>query len=536
MAGFRSAADELSLEQAVGQMVCTYVPPDVEILRFMCRKGQLGGLVLGRAELPGPDAYDSGTNRQAVRLIAHVQSLSPVPLLVAGDFEAGVGQRMAAGATELPPHMAIGATGSATCARACGEVTGREAVAIGAPCVLAPVLDLAGGTDATAESTRAFGEAPALVSEIGAAFADGIAAGGAIAVGKHFPGVGSASQGEHGQWPVVARDRAQLESTDLRPFRAAIDGGVRALLCSHARFPALDPDPVRTAATSYAILTDLLRHQMGFRGVCVADASPVGPSEADLDAAEMDIMAAQAGADLVLTTDPRRTFHALLGAARTEQLAAEAVFAAAGRVVSLKRESGLFDRPAPDPGSVTEALGHARDLAMVRDVARAAITLVRNAAVLPVALPLSGELVIVAVGASGRRGAEAADLLRAEVAKRHVATALVTAAGGHDEIVRRARSAGFVLVGSFAPTGPAGRDVALVHALQALDRPMAVVSFGDPQVARHFTRVPAYLCAYGPCPALVEAVVEVLFGEISPAGRLPVTIQGFAPAGTGLRY
>jgi beta-N-acetylhexosaminidase len=509
-------------------MVCTYVPQDVEILRFMCRKGQLGGLVLGPGELSGPDA--------AIRLVAHVQSLSPLPLVIACESEAGVGQRMAAGATELPPHMAIGATGSAACARACGEVTGREAVAIGAPCVLAPVLDLAGGAGAIAASARAFGESPGPVSEMGAAFAEGIAAGGGIAVGKHFPGIGNGSFGAQGEKLVVARDRAQLESADLQPFRAAIHADIPALLCAHARFPALDPDPVRTAATSYAILTDLLRHQMGFRGVSVADASPVARAEGDLDAAEADIMAAQAGADLVLTTDPRRTFHALLGAARTEQIATEAVFAAAGRVVRLKRERGLLDRRALDPESATAALGAAGDLAMVRDVARAAITLVRNAATLPIALPLSGEAVIAAVGVNGRRGTEAAELLAAEVAKRHGATALLTAAAGHDEVVRRARSAAFLLVGDFAPAGPGAEDVALVHALQALERPMAVVSFGDPHVARHFTRVPAYLCAYGACPALVEATVEVLFGEINPAGRLPVTIPGFAAVGTGLRY
>ncbi len=133
-----------------------------------------------------------------------------------------------------------------------------------------------------------------------AAAVAGWRAGGVAATAKHFPGLGGATVNTDDGPATVTRSRAELEADDLPPFAAAIDAGVPLVMIGHARYPALDRD--RIASQSAPVIGELLRRDLGFRGVVVTDSMEAAASLATGSVTAVSERAVRAGADLLLLT------------------------------------------------------------------------------------------------------------------------------------------------------------------------------------------------------------------------------------------
>ncbi len=180
-------------------------------------------------------------------------------------------------------------------ARAVARDAGRELRALGVDVVLGPVADA--GRSGTALAGRSFsGDVPALT----AATVRGWLRGGVLPTAKHFPGLGAATTNTDDAAADVEVDRAGLERVDLPPFAAAIEAGAPLVMASHARYPALDAD--RPASQSRAILTGLLRGELGFEGVVVTDSLEAEAVRTSPSTPVAAVRALAAGADLLLTT------------------------------------------------------------------------------------------------------------------------------------------------------------------------------------------------------------------------------------------
>src|SRR5688572_27658932 len=167
----------MSPREKVAQMVCAdfrFALPDYDRITEAVTAG-VGGVCLFGGSIFDVASFVNG-----------LQNRAKFPLLVASDYENGAGQQVA-GATVLPSNMAVGAAGSETLAELKGRVTAREARALAAPWILAPVLDLQLRPDNPIVNTRSFGGDPALVARLGRAFARGVREEGAFGCGKHFP-------------------------------------------------------------------------------------------------------------------------------------------------------------------------------------------------------------------------------------------------------------------------------------------------------------------------------------------------------------
>jgi beta-glucosidase-like glycosyl hydrolase len=212
-----------------------------------------------------------GGNASAAREAADVlASRAGRPLLLGADLERGAGQQFL-GATPLPPLAALGAAGDLSVIRAAGNLTGREAVALGVPWVFAPVADLAVEPDNPIVGTRAFGDDPNRVADQVVAWIEGCLAAGAIPCVKHFPGHGRTRTDSHAELPVVSTSASDLQASDLVPFRRAVEAGVPSVMTAHVSYPSLDPSG-RPATRSPSVLRDLLRGELAFQGVVVTDA------------------------------------------------------------------------------------------------------------------------------------------------------------------------------------------------------------------------------------------------------------------------
>jgi len=139
---------------------------------------------------------------------------------------------------------------------------------------------------------RSFGPDPELVSRHVAAFVRGLQSRGVAACAKHFPGHGATSQDSHLELPTVEGD----PSPGLEPFRAAVAAGVQTIMTAHVRLAALDDAP----ATLSARVLGLLRDELGFDGVVIADALEMKAIADTVGVEEGAVRALNAGADLLI--------------------------------------------------------------------------------------------------------------------------------------------------------------------------------------------------------------------------------------------
>jgi beta-glucosidase-like glycosyl hydrolase len=262
-----------------------------------------------------------GGDQEAVRaLTRELQQKSRVPLLVGAEMERGAGQQFA-GATGLPPLAAIAWLDDVEALRRAARLTAREARTMGVNWTFGPVCDLELESANPTLGARALGADPARVGRLAVAWIEACQAEGVVACAKHFPGRGRAAVDPHDALPVIGAGRDALHAADLEPFRAVIAANVASMMTAHAAYPALDPGGL-PATLSRELLTWLLRQQMRYDGLLVADAlSMGGVREVVADEGEAAVRAVAAGCDVLLAPrDLAGTAAALEGALASRQL------------------------------------------------------------------------------------------------------------------------------------------------------------------------------------------------------------------------
>jgi beta-glucosidase len=266
-----------------------------------------------------------------------------------------------------------------------GEIR-RQMLAVGARQGLAPSLDV-GSDPRWGRIEETFGEDPLLITQFGLAYVRGLQGKDGetplMATAKHFVGH-SLSAGGLNCAPVQLGRRA-LWDIYLMPFQAAIrDAGLRAVMNA---YPELDGDVV---AASRAMLTDLLRGQLGFEGLVVADyeAIPMIHSyhRAAPDERTAAVMGLRAGIEVELPT--RACYGEPLRAAlEAGEISMEEVEAVVRHVLQVKFELGLFENPYVDDGRVAEVFETPGQRALAREIARQSLVLLKNDGLLPLASP-----------------------------------------------------------------------------------------------------------------------------------------------------
>ena len=269
-------------------------------LRAIAREFDLGGVILF--------ARNCEASLQVAEIAYDVKQLSAVPPWVSVDQEGGRVQRLRAPFTEWPPAAAIGRCGDAALVERFGRALARELRCVGITLNYAPVLDVHTNAANPVIGDRALSEDPAEVARLGAVLVRALQAEGVAACGKHFPGHGDTSVDSHHDLPVVEHEPARLREVELQPFRAAIEAGVAAIMTAHVRYPALDRES--PATLSRAVVTDLLRQELGYDGLVATDDMAMGAIAKHLAPAPAAVEAVRAGCDLVLLCEPDPASHA----------------------------------------------------------------------------------------------------------------------------------------------------------------------------------------------------------------------------------
>ncbi|RMF23497.1 MAG: beta-N-acetylhexosaminidase [Deltaproteobacteria bacterium] len=285
-------------------------------------------------------------------------------LALAIDHEGGRVHRLPPPFTRFPPALSMARHGDPGLVREAARAQARELRAAGFDINFAPVLDIHTNPDNPIIGNRAFGTTPEEVIHNALPYLQGLSEGGVLGCAKHFPGHGDTAADSHLELPRVGHDRDRLLSVEMAPFARAIEQGVAMIMTAHVLYDALDGE--RPASLSKAVVGDILRGRLGYRGVVVSDDLDMKAITAERSVGEAAVEAIDAGSDLVLVCQSEQSVTEARGAIAEAiaegRLPRATVEAAARRRAKLASRIRKLRRAAPPDPSVIGTAVH-RDLA-----------------------------------------------------------------------------------------------------------------------------------------------------------------------------
>ena len=523
----------LTLEQKCGQLVSTGIGCWEECETAM--EHHVGNLSV----IYGHDAEALARFKADME---RLQREADIPFFIGVDMETGVGQTVhdRSIATEFAEQMAIGAIADLKDAERLayeeGRVVSQQASYLGWNICFGPVVDVNINPENPITNIRSFGEDPDIVATLAAAYIKGLQSDGRlIGTAKHFPGAGMQLSDSHFALEKTRTTKEEMENIHLKPFKKAIEAGVGGLMCNHAIYDMYDAENVATL--SKAVMTDLLRGELGFEGVMYTDAMGMaGMTESEKNCGNPHmgtIRAITAGCDVIL--GPNDAWNAPAGLAQAVRdgiLDEEIVNKACLRVLKQKYALGLFssekreDVPKRDGWSVA------------REIAKKSVTLIRDRKnAVPIDFEGKKVMVMEPTHPANRLsfGLYSNMTLIKETLAKYVPQAQLAlfAPDATDEqiaeLAKQAKAADIVVFGtSFrSRSGQVGlmtkRQLDALKAVHAANPNMiAVVS--NPYVASQLPFVDEIVCCYSTSSVAVEAAVDVIIGKEKALGVLRETI------------
>jgi len=299
----KTKMSEMSLDEKIGQMlmIYDYSKEMNDKLETEIKEVQPGGFIVF-----GPNFTDYDKTKE---LIANISSLTEIPMLIAVDEEGGKVQRLKSlknvSVTDIPDMTTLGKTGSENLAYEVGKIIGTEVSTLGINTVFGPVLDV--GPKNSSLSDRLISSDKNIVKKLGVKIGEGIESVNVLPVYKHFPGIGNSTIDSHLDLPLIKATKDELFENELVSFKEAIKSGSSMIMVGHAAYPNVTGSNV-PASLSSIIINDILRGELGFKGVVVSDALNMKAVTNNYSEKEIYEMAINAGCDILLMPkEPKKT-------------------------------------------------------------------------------------------------------------------------------------------------------------------------------------------------------------------------------------
>jgi len=532
----------MSLDEKIGQMVqadldCVTNLQDIQTFGF-------GSMLSGGDSKPAGDNNPENWFNTVNQLQSWaLKTRLKIPLIY--GIDAVHGHNDVVGATIFPHHIGMGATRNPELVEKAEQVTAQEVAGTGIRWAFAPCIAVV-QNERWGRTYESYGQDPALVAQLGAAAIKGFQgdelssnADCVLACAKHFIGDGGTQDG-HDQGNTVC-DEATLRKLFLPPYQAAIKAGVGSIMASYSSWNGL-----KMHANKY-LLTDVLKHELGFQGFIVSDWAAIDQISPDY---KTDVeTSVNAGLDMVMIPyGPGRTNNYVEFINDLKELVSEGKVSqvriddAVTRILRIKFQMGLFENPWTDP-SLTSQIGSPEHRQVARECVQQSLVLLKNKHhTLPLAKSLK-HLVVVGEGANdlGRqcggwtvswqgtgqvtRGTTILQAIRDIVSSE---TEVTYSAEGND--ISNA-DAVVVVVGEKPYAEGLGdrttldlsiEDAALVAKARASGVPVTTILLsGRPLIlGKALGASDAFIAAWLPGTE-GEGIADVLFGTVKPTGKLP---------------
>lgn len=517
---------------------------------------------------------------ETTHLANRMQEAARIPLLMSLDAETGIGMRFF-DATNFPWAMAVAATGEPEFARRMGAITGREARAIGIQHVYAPVLDVNNNADNPVINVRSFGEDPEDVARFGVAFAQGLQSERVIATAKHFPGHGDTNVDSHRGLPIIDLPKSRLDSLELVPFRRAVEGGIGSVMIAHIALPQIDGEEIRPlkeyqggdaepdaeivsekatipATLSHKVQTEILRNELGFKGLIVSDAMSMSGLTLYFTQEEAGVRAFLAGTDILeKPEDVDAMIRGLKAAVASGRIPMARLDESVRRQLAWKHAVGLAKQKITPLDQIDRIVSGPDSTTLTDEIATRAITLVRQESGV---FPLNHKAKIAVLGISngfdgpgtmspfvttlregGWRGFHGPDMSLKNLTQVYVQE---NSLQPQVDAARKAVSeADTVIVGLYGRVRSGARNsvgipengAAILREALAAGKQVIGVSFGNPYILSSFPEMKTYIVAYGDMASLQRASARGILGQQQFTGKLPISLPGLHPRGTGIQ-
>ena len=435
--------------------------------------------------------------------------------------------------------MALAATLDSRLAGKMAQAIAKEAKVVGLQQDYGPTLDLNINPLNPIINTRSFGDNLPLTIEMSHAVIEGLQSNGIIATAKHFPGHGDVSVDSHISLPVLKADRQQLEDYELKPFKAAIEQGVISVMIGHLAVPKLT-GTMEPASISKIIVTDLLRHELGFQGLIITDALNMKALYNGQNVPDVSIKAVQAGNDLLLfSPDPELAHRSIVQAVEKGLIPIEQIDASVRRILQAKQWLDIERHKLVDLNRVQENASPESHRDLAKKIAEASVTLVKDDNhYMPLKRVSSGNLLNIILQ----------DKTNLEVGKGYIKNIDNYYTADHIRIDPGADSLRYANAAEMAMKAPAvivtsyvqalsgsgtlkltAKQQEFVHSLATMmpkEKPLIFISLGTPYLINYFPELTTYLCTYSSKEESEEYAVKALKGKLKPRGILPVSLQG----------
>ncbi|MES1160788.1 MAG: glycoside hydrolase family 3 N-terminal domain-containing protein, partial [Bacteroidota bacterium] len=535
----------LSLRQKIGQTMLMLPDRQLELqlgagsLTTFFARYPVTGFFMGWKLWDGVQPGDRFQHIQ--KRCAEYQAASGLPLIFQEDYESGIG---IPGMTPFPNEMSLGAANSPVLAYEYGKAMALQSQSVGVKWVLHPVADLNLNRLNPITNTRSIGDDPDRAIRLLSRQIRGLQDNGVAATIKHFPGDGVDSRDQHLLTSCNSLPFADWQQQHGKVFQALIDSGVACIMPGHITLPSYQKEKINgfcpPATLSKELLTNLLKGEMGFKGVVVSDAMVMGGFRGYFDdQLEGQVQSFLAGVDVLLW--PSYTFMDTVEARINRgEIPMARLDDAVQRVWALKQRFGLLDKKRELIRSLSAA-EKAQALLTSDAICQQAVTLVRDREQrLPLQLPKDKKILVVGVAPIGRKGGDAqvegikafAQALRERgFTVDFRINILYETQGWKDDAAEKYDRIIFVVARStHAPFGPLqlwDDEAQSVWAANALPKKKIIVlTLGNPYlVNEYFERVNTCINAYSNTPAMHQAVIKALLGEIKMQGISPVNLR-----------
>lgn len=530
--------DQMTLEEKIAQLLIIRVNStdneqyNKELVDYVARV-QPGGVCFFKGN-PTPQAM----------LTKRLQAVSKIPLFISIDGEWGPAMRLDS-CVAFPRQMTLGALSEEndSLIYQMGLEVAEQCKAVGINLNFAPCIDINNNSRNPVINSRSFGENRDKVCRKAALYMHGMQAGGIATSLKHFPGHGDTESDSHLALPTIRKSRTELDEMELYPYRQLIKENPDMVMVGHLNIPALDSSAKSVSSLSYAIVTQFLKEELGYKGLIITDGMEMkGVRNQNRFEGDVEIRALLAGADiLLLPGETDSVIAAIKRAVEEGVISEELINERCLRVLQFKESRGITNFTSTSSKEIIKWLNRSEAVWVNRQIEEKALTLLKNDDnMLPLNAKTAGSTAFLCVDRKAyqseyKRIVGEYNLPYYYMDKKISAkeqTNMLAKLAPYKQII--------VAFGGSNQLGGSGYgiDMSSVKLLNRLakEKEVVLIHLGNPYALNSFdslTNYRAVIGAYQFTPSTVAAAMKACFGQIVCEGTLPVSINGY-PAGSGI--
>jgi beta-N-acetylhexosaminidase len=528
-----SVFQSMSMDEKIGQLFIIRAHSDlgddhVQSVLQQIKKYHVGGL-----------CFFQGTPEKQASLTIEYQKASKTPLIVSMDAEWGLGMRLKSKGLSFPHQLMLGAIQDYKELEVMGYAIGKQLLSIGVNVSFSPVADININPLNPVIGDRSFGEDKVEVSRRSVAYMKGLTAAGVLACGKHFPGHGDTDIDSHFDLPVINYPMDRLKETELYPFQQLIDAGLPSMMVAHLHIPAIDATPDISTTLSPKAINDLLKKEMGFRGLVITDGLEMKGVTKHYKADEVAIMAFKAGNDMLLLPENMDlAFTGLKNAFAKGTLDIRQLNEKVKKILEVKFKLGLDSLLLPNPANAVKMAFDPYAVGIKHKLIEQAITVVQNKrALIPMVNLTEPKIATISIGTANKTDFQnrldsymnADHYHMSHSLKETDVKSLLKDLKKYDRVIVSIHNMTSKVASQFGLTT---EELGLIQNINR-EQEMILVVFGSPYSLKYFENIDHLIMAYEDSPEIEDITAQGLVGVFGFKGLLPVSASNIYPVHHG---